>query len=46
MAQTVAYIQEHGYDSLEDFHTALDQASDQTSAARKSLRDTEQQLKM
>ena len=45
MAQTVAYIQEHGYDSLEDFHTALDQASDQASAARKSLKDTEQQLK-
>ena len=45
MAQTVAYIQEHGYNSLEDFHTALDQASDQTSAARKSLKDTDQQLK-
>lgn len=45
MAQTVAYIQEHGYNSLEDFHTALDQASDQTSASRKSLKDTEQQLK-
>ena len=45
MAQTVAYIQEHGYDSLEDFHIALDQASNQTSAARKSLKDTEQQLK-
>ena len=45
MAQTVAYIQEHGYDSLEDFHIALDHASDQTSAARKSLKDTEQQLK-
>ena len=45
MAQTVAYIQEHGYDSLEDFHAALDQASNQTSAARKSLKDTEQQLK-
>ena len=45
MAQTLAYIQEHGYDSLEDFHTALDQASDQTSTARKSLKDTEQQLK-
>lgn len=45
MAQTVAYIQEHGYDSLEDFHIALDQASDQASAARKSLKDTEQQLK-
>ena len=45
MAQTVAYIQEHGYDSLEDFHTALDQASDQACAARKSLKDTDQQLK-
>lgn len=45
MAQTVAYIQEHGYGSLEDFHTALDQAFDQTSATRKSLKDTEQQLK-
>ena len=45
MAQTVAYIQEHGYDSLDDFHAALDQASDQTGASRKSLKDTEQQLK-
>ena len=45
MAQTVAYIQEHGYDSLDDFHAALDQASDQASASRKSLKDTEQQLK-
>lgn len=45
MAQTLAYIQEHGYNSLEDFHTALDQVSDQASAARKSLKDTDQQLK-
>lgn len=45
MAQTVAYIQEHGYDSLDDFHAALNQASDQTSVSRKSLKDTEQQLK-
>ena len=45
MAQTVAYIQEHGYDSLDDFHVELNQASDQTSASRKSLKDTEQQLK-
>ena len=43
--QTVAYIQEHDYDSLDDFHTALDQASDQASASRKSLKDTEQQLR-
>lgn len=45
IAQTVAYIQEHGYDSLDDFHAVLDQASDQTSASRKSLKDTEQQLR-
>ena len=45
MAQTVAYIQEHGYDSLDDFRATLDQASDQTSASRKSLKDTEQQIK-
>ena len=45
MAQTVAYIQEHGYDSLEDFHTTLTQASNQASASRKSLKDIEQQLK-
>ena len=45
MAQTVAYIQEHGYDSLDDFHAALDQASNQTSASRKALKNTEQQLK-
>ena len=45
MAQTVAYIQEHGYDSLDDFHAALDQASDQASTSRKSLKDTEQQLR-
>ena len=45
MAQTVAYIQEHGYNSLDDFHVELNQASDQTSAPRKSLKDTEQQLK-
>ena len=45
MYKRQAYIQEHGYDSLDDFHAALDQASYQTSASRKSLKDTEQQLK-
>ena len=45
MAQTVAYIQEHGYDSLDDFHATLDQASNQTSASRRFLKDTEQHLK-
>jgi len=34
-----------GKSALDDFHAALNQASDQTSASRKSLKDTEQQLK-
>ena len=45
MAQTVAYIQEHGYDTRTDFNTALTNAESQTSLARKKMKDTEQQLK-
>ena len=45
MAQTVAYIQEHGYDTRADFNTALTNAESQTSLARKKMKDTEQQLK-
>lgn len=45
MAQTVAYIQEHGYDTREDFNAALTNAESQTSLARKKMKDTEQQLK-
>ena len=45
MAQTVAYIQEHGYDTRADFNTALTNAENQTSLARKKMKDTEQQLK-
>ena len=45
MAQTVAYIQEHGYDTRADFNAALTNAESQTSLARKKMKDTEQQLK-
>lgn len=45
MAQTVAYIQEHGYDTRADFNAALTNAESQTSFARKKMKDTEQQLK-
>ena len=45
MAQTVAYIQEHGYDTRADFNAALTNAENQTSLARKKMKDTEQQLK-
>ena len=45
MAQTVAYIQEHGYDTRADFKAALADAESQTSLARKKMKDTEQQLK-
>ena len=45
MAQTVAYIREHGYDTRADFNTALTNAESQTSLARKKMKDTEQQLK-
>ena len=45
MAQTVAYIQEHGYDTRADFNAALTNAESQPSLARKKMKDTEQQLK-
>ena len=45
MAQTVAYIQEHGYDTRADFNAALTNVESQTSLARKKMKDTEQQLK-
>ena len=43
--QSEAYIQEHGYDTRADFNAALTNAENQTSLARKKMKDTEQQLK-
>lgn len=45
MAKTVAYIQEHGYDSREDLQAAFSEAQVQTTEMRKALRSTEQRLK-
>ena len=45
MAQTVAYIQEHGFQSKEDLDTALSNASAQSTDARNTLKSTEDALK-
>ena len=45
MAKTVAYIQEHGYQSEEDLTDAFQKAQAQASQVRKDLRKTEQDLK-
>ena len=45
MAKTVAYVQEHGYDTETDLLTAFSEVQAQTNDIRKSLRNTEQQLK-
>lgn len=45
MAQTVAYIQEHGIDTREQLLDALADASNQTSVSKQSLKKTEQELK-
>lgn len=45
MAKTVAYVQEHGFNTQEDLLTALSETQTQAHDVRKSLRSTEQQLK-
>ena len=45
MAQTVAYIQEHGFQSKEDLDAALSDASAQSTDARNTLKTTEDTLK-
>lgn len=45
MAKTVAYIQEHGYDTEEDLESAWKEAKGQTADMRKALRSTEGKLK-
>lgn len=46
MAQTVAYVQEHGFQSKEDLDTALSNASAQSTDARNTLKSTEDALKI
>lgn len=45
MAQTVAYVQEHGFQSKDDLDAALSNAAFQSTAARNSLKSTEDTLK-
>ena len=45
MAQTVAYVQEHGFQSKEDLDTALSNASAQSTDTRNTLKSTEDALK-
>lgn len=45
MAETVAYIQEHGYDTRESLQSAFSEAQAQTTEIRKALRSTEQKIK-
>ena len=45
MAQTVAYVQEHGFQRKEDLDSALSNASDQSTDARNTLKSTEDALK-
>ena len=45
MAQTVAYVQEHGFQSKADLEAALSDASAQSTNARNALKSTENTLK-
>lgn len=45
MAKTVAYVQEHGYNTQEDLQDAFAEAQLQTAEMRKALRSTEKKLK-
>ena len=45
MAQTVAYVQEHGFQSKADLEAALSDASAQSTDARNTLKSTEDTLK-
>ena len=46
MARTVVYVQEHGYDTREDLEAALQKISGKLSDARKTLRSTEDHIKV
>ena len=45
MARTVAYIQEHGYNTAEDLESAYEDAKRHATGMRKALRSTEKKLK-
>lgn len=45
MAKTVAYIQEHGYNTESDLKSAFPKAKPQTNTIRKTFHSNEQKLK-
>ena len=45
MAKTVTYVQEHGYDTRDKLGNTLTNAKEQTAAARKTLKSTENKLR-
>ena len=45
MAKTVAYVQEHGYDSLDALETSFLSVKDHTDTFRKNLKSTEKDLR-
>ena len=45
MAKTVAYVQEHGYDTKDKLDSTLSEAKEQTSVSRKALKSTEDKLR-
>lgn len=45
MAETLTYVQEHGYDTMEILKSELSDARAKADSSRKSLKDTERRLK-
>ena len=45
MAKTVAYVQEHGYDSLDALETSFSSVKEHTDTFRKNLKSTERDLR-
>ena len=45
MAKTISYVQEHGFDTLQDLTTAFENTKSQTGKMRKALHSTENKLK-
>lgn len=45
MAKTLSYVQEHGYDTVEDMESRLAEIKELASSSRKELKDTEDRLR-
>lgn len=45
MAKTLSYVQEHGYDTVEDMESRLAEIKELASSSRKELKDTEDRIR-